>query len=202
MSVLCSQLVSAAPQRGPKKKKSVIAGLKSKLYKHRCIKIHVFVLLQEALQGVPGESDKRSLFGPGSALRRPRADPGLREIPGGHAERRERGGRRLPRSTAQGEIRRGNVNGSPVRWTDCSGPVCLYSWRFNHIFVFLPLTETDGGSSWRKSSSKQIKVPQQNVCNSRAVLKQDLWFAALSLRVLLSPSSSVIMMNNLFDLFL
>lgn len=49
------------------------------------------MFLQEALQGVPGESDQRSLSGPGAALRRPGADPELREIPGGQTESGERG---------------------------------------------------------------------------------------------------------------
>lgn len=59
--------------------------------------------LQQALQRVPGKSDKQSLSGPGSALWRPWGDPGLRTIPGGQAERRERGGQRLSCSTAEGE---------------------------------------------------------------------------------------------------
>lgn len=65
--------------------------------------MHVCVVLQEALPGVPGEPDQRPRSGPGAALRQGRAGAGLPEVPGGAPAGRQRGRQRLQRAAAEGE---------------------------------------------------------------------------------------------------
>lgn len=81
------------------------------------------LLLQEALQGVPGEPHQRPLPGPRPPLRGQRGHQGLRALPGGHAEGGGRGRGRLPRSTPQGEATtlwgRRLIRPAPRGWSHC-----------------------------------------------------------------------------------